>query len=273
MPSIIVCPSCAGQLRLPEELIGQEVRCPTCSIVFTATVPAASPPPLPEHVAPPLDLSLGNGSGNGHKAEPGTAKPRGPVGAVEVKLSLADEQTGRPAPSRPLEPPLPKPPSRRDWPDEDHPIWNRRDREPNRGTLVLVLGILSLCTLVFWPVAPLGMILGLVAWVMGHKDRNKIKANRMDPDNSGLTNAGWICGIIGTLINMLWTLGCFGFVAMITMANQSRPAVRYTAPPVQVNPVPPNAPIGPALPKAPIAPAPPRPPKAPVAPAPPQPPT
>ena len=127
------------------------------------------------------------------------ARGRGGLsGAVEVQLSLDDKPAGRPAPSRVPEAPLPKPPSRREWReeeeeqrrpgrsrerdyDDDHFLNRnpeRRDREPNRGVLILVLGIISLGALVFWPLAPLWMILGVVAWVMGHKDLKKIKANQ-----------------------------------------------------------------------------------------------
>ena len=96
--------------------------------------------------------------------------------------------------------------------------------------LILVLGIISLAALVFWPLAPLWMILGLVAWVMGRNDLRKIKANQMDPDSSGLTKAGWICGIIGTSLSSLVTLSCFGFINAVALPTHSRPAVIYTQP-------------------------------------------
>jgi predicted Zn finger-like uncharacterized protein len=237
MPSIIACPACAGQLRLPDELLGQQVRCPACSNVFTA--------------GQPCNPSTGNGSN--HEPEPAAVKPRGLVGAVELNLSLDDEapRSSLPAPSP--EPPLPQPPPRR-WDDEDDERERepsrprdgdrysdrfrlrepeRRDREPNRGVLILVLGIISLATMVF-SLYPLGAILGLVAWVMGHNDLKKIKANQLDSDASGLTKAGWICGIIGTLINSLVTLSCVGFLCFVLLSAPSRPATTYKQP-VQFN--------------------------------------
>ena len=63
--------------------------------------------------------------------------------------------------------------------------------KPHRGTLILVLGILGI---VFcFP-------LGIAAWVMGKRDLKEMDAGTMDPSGRGNTNAGRICGIIGTLL-------------------------------------------------------------------------
>jgi hypothetical protein len=69
----------------------------------------------------------------------------------------------------------------------------RRDLMPHRGAAVLTLGILSLVVC--------GIVLGPIAWVMGHTDQAEIRSGRMDPDGEGLTNAGKICGIIGTFLH------------------------------------------------------------------------
>lgn len=50
MPTIVSCPSCARQLRVPEELLGKAVKCPSCQSTFTANESAPPPPPQP---APP----------------------------------------------------------------------------------------------------------------------------------------------------------------------------------------------------------------------------
>ena len=66
--------------------------------------------------------------------------------------------------------------------------------KPHRGTLILVLGILGL--IVCGPLA-------IVAWVMGSGDLKQIDAGTMDPAGRGTTQAGKICGIIGTIILIL----------------------------------------------------------------------
>ena len=60
--------------------------------------------------------------------------------------------------------------------------------EPHRGTLILVLGILSLTTCTIFT--------GIPAWIMGKGDSAKIKEGIMDPEGEGTTKAGMICGMI-----------------------------------------------------------------------------
>ena len=75
--------------------------------------------------------------------------------------------------------------------------------EPHRGTLILVLGILSLVLCSFFT--------GIPAWIMGKGDLAKIKDGMMVPEGEGPTKAGMICCIICALgiglIILLMTLG------------------------------------------------------------------
>ena len=93
-----------------------------------------------------------------------------------------------------------------DYEEEDERPWEerrfrgRRDAEPHRGVLILVLGIISI-VLVAIACGPVGLPLGIAAWVMGHKDLRKMRENIMDDEGMGLTQAGWICGIIGTILD------------------------------------------------------------------------
>jgi hypothetical protein len=75
--------------------------------------------------------------------------------------------------------------------------------KPHRGTLILVLGILSLVLC-----APLG----IVAWIMGSTDLKQMDAGAMEPSGRPLTSAGRICGIIGTCLLTLGIL--FAIVAL-----------------------------------------------------------
>jgi type IV secretory pathway TrbD component len=63
--------------------------------------------------------------------------------------------------------------------------------EPHRGVLILVFGILSFVVCPFF---------GVAAWVMGNTDLREMAAGRMDPSGRDLTQAGRICGIVGTAI-------------------------------------------------------------------------
>ena len=75
--------------------------------------------------------------------------------------------------------------------------------EPHRGTLILVLGILSLTMC--------SIFTGIPAWIMGKCDLKKIGAGVMDPEGGGMSKAGMICGIIATILGVL----CGGFYLIV----------------------------------------------------------
>ena len=66
--------------------------------------------------------------------------------------------------------------------------------KPHRGTLILVLGILSL--VICGP-------LGIAAWIMGSADLKDMDAGTMDPSGRGQTQAGKICGMIACILMIL----------------------------------------------------------------------
>jgi hypothetical protein len=75
---------------------------------------------------------------------------------------------------------------------------------PHRGELVLTLGILSLVC------CPIGLVLGIIAWVMATDDLIRMRRGQMDPRGQGQTRAGQICGIIAVAATVLGLLahGC-----------------------------------------------------------------
>jgi len=83
--------------------------------------------------------------------------------------------------------------------------------QPHRGVLILVLGILGLvggC-----------LILSPIAWIMGKADMDEIDSGRMDPEGRGLTQAGMICGIVGTCILMLGLLAVVAILAFLVLST------------------------------------------------------
>ena len=71
--------------------------------------------------------------------------------------------------------------------------------QPHRGPMVLTLGILSLvCNIMLVP--------GIMAWILGRADLKAIDAGRMDPEGRGMTMAGMVLGIIGTVLPILFFL-------------------------------------------------------------------
>ena len=105
MANVISCPKCERQLRVPDELLGQNVKCPSCSETFTAEVPARQPP-------------------SSSSSRPSPPPPRD------------DDEDDRPSRRRP--------PSRRDDDDDDYERpARRRHLAAHRGDTIQLLGILS----------------------------------------------------------------------------------------------------------------------------------
>jgi hypothetical protein len=78
--------------------------------------------------------------------------------------------------------------------------------KPHRGTLILVLGILS--------VVFCGIFTAIPAWIMGNTDLAEMNAGTMDPSGRGLTNAGRIIGMIICIIGILAIIAVIGLMVL-----------------------------------------------------------
>jgi hypothetical protein len=100
----------------------------------------------------------------------------------------------------------------------------------------------------------IGLPLGITAWVLGSGDLRKIKKGEMDEEGLGMTQAGWICGIIGTILQSLVLLTCGGLITFFLVAQGNMgaaPKPVFTAPtpaPRVIDPLPPAQPAPPAEP-------------------------
>jgi hypothetical protein len=88
-------------------------------------------------------------------------------------------------------------------------------RDPGRGTMILVMGILSLvcCPLV-----------GPLAWIWGRGDLQKIQSGEIAQDAEQLTKIGMILGIIGTVFLVIDFFGLcvWGIILAIGIAGASK---------------------------------------------------
>jgi len=76
---------------------------------------------------------------------------------------------------------------------------------PHRGAMILTFGIVGfLCCFIF----------AILAWVMGGSDLKEMAAGRMDRAGEGQTRAGWILGIIATILGILGLLGVIAAIAI-----------------------------------------------------------
>jgi hypothetical protein len=186
MQEIISCPACQRKLQVPESLLGQDVRCPTCGATFVARL-ADEPQPAPHAAAPPPRWA---------------PEPEPPLRPRPRRRGPDDYDDGYD--------------DYEDHRDDRYPARRRRDRylAPHRGSAVLTLGILSLVVC--------GPVLGPIAWVMGQGDLGEMRAGRMDREGEGLTSAGRICGMIGTILSISLIAIYFLFFVVFAAALSGR---------------------------------------------------
>jgi hypothetical protein len=85
--------------------------------------------------------------------------------------------------------------------------------EPHRGALILIFGLIGLLACQPFSIA---------AWLMGGADMQKIRAGQMDPAGEGLTQVGYILGIIGSILfalSIVITIGALIFIFVIAAAS------------------------------------------------------
>jgi hypothetical protein len=167
MPIETICAGCARKLRVADEHAGKKARCPNCGTIYSVPAsPFAGEPDEPAKPSEPLSApppgKLPGEGANPFARDPGTPE-------VNPYASPADARSTSVA------------------------TRSTRFRQAHRGGMILTLGILALCCNVCF-------IPGICAWAMGQSDLNAMNAGRMDPSGRGLTQAGMILGIIGTIL-------------------------------------------------------------------------
>ncbi len=82
-------------------------------------------------------------------------------------------------------------------------------RRHHRGGFVLALGLLGFLVA--------GVILGPIAWWMGSRDLDAMDREEMDPTGRELTQAGRICGIIVTFLNVIGAALGIGLLTILVL--------------------------------------------------------
>ena len=83
--------------------------------------------------------------------------------------------------------------------------------EAHRGGMILTFGLIGL--LAFWPLA-------IPAWIMGSGDLKKMKSGVMDPDGKGMTQAGYIMGMIVCILFIVGFVSiCVWFSIAVVLAG------------------------------------------------------
>jgi hypothetical protein len=84
--------------------------------------------------------------------------------------------------------------------------------EPHRGGLILTFGILGLVFMYCF-------IFGILAWVMGGNDLERMRAGEMDRAGEGLTAAGRILGIVSVVMGILVAMAYAILILMVVIGQ------------------------------------------------------
>lgn len=200
---LVSCPDCQRKLRVPDELVGKLVKCPTCGQTFTADPATQAPPPDPP---PNRTDKVARTSKVARDPDEDDDRPR------RRSRSDRDDEDDDDRPRR-----------RRsrygrdddDDDDEDDGRRRRRDLAPHRADTVLTLGIIGI-VLTFVHIVPLaGLICGIIAWVMGNADLAEMRAGRMDREGESRTNGGRVCGMIVVILHIVGLVLGLGFCCLL----------------------------------------------------------
>jgi predicted Zn finger-like uncharacterized protein len=191
----ITCPGCRKMLRVPEEMVGKKVRCPSCNEVFEAQADSGGAPPGPPPgftPAPPREEERGYPE----RRPPEDEGRRGREGEfADRPRGRSDEDYDRP----------------RGRPDDDYDRPRRRDDEdyPARPRRSEALGMVSGPATALMVVGGIGIALGLLNIVMGALGVSMAGGGGAGgpggPGGQGDPTANMIGGICGGLWNIAWS--------------------------------------------------------------------
>jgi hypothetical protein len=81
----------------------------------------------------------------------------------------------------------------------------------------------------------IGWVPGVMAIAMGRTDLKKIKAGQMDRSGADVTQAGWICGIVGACLQGIACIGCGIYITFIGIVIASMGKAGTFKPPPNIN--------------------------------------
>jgi hypothetical protein len=115
---------------------------------------------------------------------------------------------------------------------DDRPDYER----PHRGGMILAFGIISLVLFQ----CMVGLVFGILAWVMGNSDLKGMADGEVDPEGKQLTQVGRILGIVGVALSAVYMLFVVAYLVFVFAVIA---AVPKGPPPVAPVPAPPPPPI------------------------------
>jgi hypothetical protein len=213
----VQCPACRHQFHPAEAVPVENVRAAAkpdyANAKASEAMPGGEPRPaakLPPAPTPPADFDVRKSGRRGKRETEDVCPkcrafvPRGVNKCPECQAEFEPED------------------------DENFRPWEqdgmeRRDSEPHRGTMLLLMGIGSLllaCTFFICYLGVVstivGLVMGLVAAGMAYKDLGKIARHEMDRDGHGMTQFGLWSGIIGAVLNVFAIAAAIALTVMVS---------------------------------------------------------
>ncbi len=212
MPIETICQNCARKLRVDDEFAGRKARCPHCKTVYTVPQLMGADRQRPSesdvdgeswrlrtedgNVYGPVSKSEvdvwfteGRITENSQLQRDGTYDWLPATTVYPVLAKTAAQPVGTSA--NPFAEGAPQNTNPYSAPTTVGPTIRPRHHTPHRGGTILALGVIGVaCCNICSP----------IAWVMGQGDLKQIREGQMDPTGRGLTQAGMVLGIIGTVI-------------------------------------------------------------------------
>ena len=215
MPIEIACPQCKAKLRIEDRNVHHSTKCPNCSHVFQPQTPVAAQ--TQEPVAAHVEVSdrwqvrfpdgriFGPSERNEiiqwiqqSRVPPGSQVCReGESEWIAINLVFAGVSPSASHPSaNPSTNPYQAPTAAGGYAPSTF-------GKPHRGEIVLALGLIGLISAIFGGLccilaAPFSFA-SPIAWYLGKSDLREMDAGAMNPQGRSSTQAGMICGIIGTI--------------------------------------------------------------------------
>lgn len=226
MPIETTCTGCGRKLRVADEHLGKQARCPMCNTIYTVSAVVATgaragalwlmKTPEGETYGPVNKTELDGWVQEGRVTDDCQLRTDDTTlwqTAANVYPQLRPHGAARPS----SVPNANRPQSH--WGQSASNAYQAPSTSPyaaqrstgyvtpHRGALILVLGIIGLVTS-----CP---ILSIMAWVMGTSDLNEMRAGRMDASGMGMTQAGQILGMIYSILAILFAVMIF-FVILLS---------------------------------------------------------
>ncbi len=229
-----LCQRCRTQLKTPDGSTGKHCRCPSCGEIMTVPDPSIQPRLQDAPVDLPLDLSIGvdeNSSRNrslppsGRTASSHSHTLSANVPPIPTQHQRTPQIKNFNQPNFSQQPggqqrnPFAAPAT--DYTKPSEPYYGARNTD--RGAMLLTFGILSVVMALmscgcYGMFTPIGLGFGIAGWYMSAKDFVKLNSGQINQVGSGLIQAGYTLGIIGTVLNCLIILLFGGVIAFYLLA-------------------------------------------------------